>query len=58
MSLSKRNLYVLLLFLMSLGAFGIFSELEINIFVKAYVLLLTLQGGFALIYLKFYRVHH
>ncbi len=54
--LPKRLLYGLLLLIFSSSAFGLFAELETVYWLKAYLLLLVLQGGFLLIYLSFYRL--
>lgn len=54
-----RNLiYILLLFLFSMTVCETFSLIEMNMFLKAYGLLLALQAGFAFIYLNFYRLRH
>jgi hypothetical protein len=54
--LPKRLLYVLLLTLFSTSAVGLLADLETWYLLKAYVLLLLLQGGFFLIYISFYRL--
>jgi hypothetical protein len=56
--LPKKVTYLTLLIVLSMGVCNITSSLNINIFVKYYGLLVSLQAGFALIYLKFYRPRH
>ncbi|AFY77452.1 hypothetical protein Ple7327_2128 [Pleurocapsa sp. PCC 7327] len=56
--ISRNLVYIILLFLFSMTACETFSLVEMNIFIKAYGLLLALQAGFALIYLNFYRLRH
>jgi hypothetical protein len=56
--LPKKATYLTLLIVLSMGVCNIASSLDINIFVKYYGLLISLQAGFALIYLKFYRPRH
>lgn len=56
--LPKKATYLVLLVILGMGACDMASSLNINIFVKYYGLLISLQAGFALIYLKFYRPRH
>lgn len=49
-SKSTKRPYLILLTLLAMGCFGLFSTLEINEWLKVYGLILSLQGGFALVY--------
>ena len=50
----KKILYVTLLIIFSSSAVGLVADIETLYLVKAYTLLLILQGGFFLIYRSFY----
>ncbi len=52
---SKKLIFLLLLTVVGAGAFGTFAELETNVLLKGYGLILVLQAGFALVYLGYYR---
>jgi uncharacterized membrane protein len=49
----KKLIYILLLFLLGVETYHLFSVTEMNIFVKIYGLTLVLQAGFAIVYLSF-----
>jgi len=49
-SKSSQRPYLILLTLLAMGCFGLFSTLEVNEWLKVYGLILSLQGGFALVY--------
>ncbi|MBD2578815.1 hypothetical protein [Oscillatoria sp. FACHB-1406] len=46
--------YTILLVLLGIGTFGLFSDMELNFFVKSYAMLLLLAGGWALLYFGVY----
>jgi hypothetical protein len=52
----KKIIYILLLFLLELETYHIFSVSEMNIFMKFYGISLVLQAGFAVVYLSFRRM--
>jgi hypothetical protein len=52
----KKIMYVTLLLIFSSSVVGLMADLETLYWVKAYVLLLILQGGFFLIYRSFYSL--
>jgi hypothetical protein len=54
----SRTIYLILLVLLSLTSFEIFSVVEMNRFWQLYGLVFCLQGGFALIYLLFSQKNH
>ena len=56
LQIPKRVLYVILLLIFSSSTVGILADLETLYFLKLYLLLVILQGGFFLIYLSFYRL--
>lgn len=49
-SKSTQRPYLILLTLLAMGCFGLFSTLEVNEWLKVYGLMLSLQGGFAFVY--------
>jgi hypothetical protein len=47
--------YIVLSIFLGIGSFGLFSEMDVNLFVKTYGLLVCLQAGFAMVYFGVYR---
>ena len=47
---------MIMLSLFSLGVFGLFSDGDLNIFIKGSGLLISLQGGMALTYYTLYKL--
>jgi hypothetical protein len=51
----NKFFYTLLLAVLSTTGLSIYAQIDVNPLLKGYSLLLFIQGGFAIIYLVFYR---
>ncbi|MBE9114325.1 hypothetical protein IQ249_00290 [Lusitaniella coriacea LEGE 07157] len=47
--------YRFLLLFLAMGIFGLFSDMEVNLFLKIAGMSISLQAGFALLYFGVYR---
>lgn len=53
----SRATYRILLALLAMGTFGLFSDIDVHFFAKGLGMLIVLQAGFALLYFGVYRKH-